>query len=241
VLVGALSSLSRTRAALQLENLALPHQIGVLQRSVKKRPKLTTADRGAFRAAVALAESLRGARDRLDPPSVPRSRDRLQRSLTPANPPFVRRILSSIENSLVPGQGPAGTASGATAGEGASRGSSAGRRPPPSLRKRGGVSSAAPLPSCGTGVLRALFLAKRTSGAVRPCGHRRSEAPRNPPVPFTPLGFRESFASKLAEPNCGRCRIGFPIGTDKQKIAQMLRGPGRFRLKIKSRFSRRCI
>jgi hypothetical protein len=45
VLVGALSSLFRTRAALQLENLALRHQIGVLQRSVKKRPKLTVANR----------------------------------------------------------------------------------------------------------------------------------------------------------------------------------------------------
>jgi hypothetical protein len=30
---------------LQLENLALRHQIGVLQRSVKVRPKLTPADR----------------------------------------------------------------------------------------------------------------------------------------------------------------------------------------------------
>jgi hypothetical protein len=30
---------------LQLENLALRHQIRVLQRSVKKRPKLTPADR----------------------------------------------------------------------------------------------------------------------------------------------------------------------------------------------------
>jgi hypothetical protein len=45
VLVGALSSLFRTRASLQLENLALRHQIGVLQRSVKKRPRLTAADR----------------------------------------------------------------------------------------------------------------------------------------------------------------------------------------------------
>jgi len=45
VVVGALSSLFRARAALQLENLALRHQIGVLQRSVKKRPKLTAADR----------------------------------------------------------------------------------------------------------------------------------------------------------------------------------------------------
>ena len=33
------------RMDLQLENLALRHQIGVLQRSVKKRPKLTSIDR----------------------------------------------------------------------------------------------------------------------------------------------------------------------------------------------------
>jgi hypothetical protein len=45
VMVGALSSLFRARAAFQLENLALRHQIGVLQRSVKKRPRLTAADR----------------------------------------------------------------------------------------------------------------------------------------------------------------------------------------------------
>jgi hypothetical protein len=44
-LVAAVSSAFKTRAALQLENLALRHQIGVLQRSAKKRPKLTAADR----------------------------------------------------------------------------------------------------------------------------------------------------------------------------------------------------
>ena|SRR5580704_5957639 len=35
----------RSRAALQVEILALQHQIGVLRRSAKKRPKLTVADR----------------------------------------------------------------------------------------------------------------------------------------------------------------------------------------------------
>ena len=40
-----LSSIFRSRAALQLENLALRHQIGVLQRSARKRPKLTPGDR----------------------------------------------------------------------------------------------------------------------------------------------------------------------------------------------------
>ena len=40
-----LSSLLKSRAALQLENIALRHQIGVLQRSAKKRPQLHNSDR----------------------------------------------------------------------------------------------------------------------------------------------------------------------------------------------------
>ncbi len=44
VLAAALSATFRSRAALHLENLALRHQLGVLQRSVK-RPKLNPADR----------------------------------------------------------------------------------------------------------------------------------------------------------------------------------------------------
>src|SRR6516164_11241101 len=40
-----LRSLIGSRVELQLENLALRHQIGVLQRSLKKRPKLTSMDR----------------------------------------------------------------------------------------------------------------------------------------------------------------------------------------------------
>src|SRR5438309_10384299 len=44
LVAAALSSVFKTRAALQLENLALRHQLGVLQRSVRK-PKLTPLDR----------------------------------------------------------------------------------------------------------------------------------------------------------------------------------------------------
>ena len=40
-----LSSALKSRAALQLENIALRHQIGVLQRSAKKRPALNNSDR----------------------------------------------------------------------------------------------------------------------------------------------------------------------------------------------------
>src|ERR1700747_3613258 len=44
-LLATLSSIFRSRAALQLENLALRHQIGILLRSARKRPRLTPADR----------------------------------------------------------------------------------------------------------------------------------------------------------------------------------------------------
>jgi len=43
--IATLSSIFRSGAALQLENLALRHQILVLQRSLRKRLKLTPGDR----------------------------------------------------------------------------------------------------------------------------------------------------------------------------------------------------
>jgi len=44
-LFATLFSIFRSRAALELKNLALRHQIGVLQRSARKRPRLTSGDR----------------------------------------------------------------------------------------------------------------------------------------------------------------------------------------------------
>jgi putative transposase len=44
-LLVALHSIIHSRLDLQLENLALRHQIGVLHRSARKRPKLTSRDR----------------------------------------------------------------------------------------------------------------------------------------------------------------------------------------------------
>src|ERR1700730_5132626 len=43
--LSTLCSMFRSRAALELENIALRHQIAVLKRSAWKRPKLTAADR----------------------------------------------------------------------------------------------------------------------------------------------------------------------------------------------------
>ena len=45
ILLTVLCSAFRSRAAVQLENVALRHQLNVLKRSVKQRPKLTPSDR----------------------------------------------------------------------------------------------------------------------------------------------------------------------------------------------------
>jgi hypothetical protein len=44
-LLCALCSIVRSRAELQLEDLALRHQINVLRRSMRKRPQLSSGDR----------------------------------------------------------------------------------------------------------------------------------------------------------------------------------------------------
>lgn len=44
-LLSTLCSVFRSRSVLELENIALRHQIGVLKRSARKRPKLTSVDR----------------------------------------------------------------------------------------------------------------------------------------------------------------------------------------------------
>jgi putative transposase len=65
-LLAVLRSAFRSRAAVELENFALRHQVNVLKRSVKKRPKLTPADRllwvilsrvwGDWRSALAIVQ-----------------------------------------------------------------------------------------------------------------------------------------------------------------------------------------
>jgi putative transposase len=65
-LLAVLRSAFRSRAAVELENFALRHQVNVLKRSVKKRPKLTPADHllwvilsrvwGDWRSALAIVQ-----------------------------------------------------------------------------------------------------------------------------------------------------------------------------------------
>ena len=76
-LLSTLGSLFHSRAALELENLALGHQIGVPKRSARKRPKLTSADRvflgvadaGLVRLALGAGDRETRDGDRLAPPS----------------------------------------------------------------------------------------------------------------------------------------------------------------------------
>ena len=66
ILFATVFSIFRSRAALELENLALRHQIGILQRSARKRPKWTPWDRwlwvwlsriwGDWRSALAIVQ-----------------------------------------------------------------------------------------------------------------------------------------------------------------------------------------
>src|SRR6516165_7164522 len=65
-LLAAVAALFRSRAALEMEILALRHQICVLQRGAKKRPRLTSVDRfvwvilsrvwGDWRSALAIVK-----------------------------------------------------------------------------------------------------------------------------------------------------------------------------------------
>src|ERR1700730_2616668 len=60
-LLSILTSIFRSQAALRRENLALRHQIGVLQRSSGKRPRLTPADRLLWVWLSRIWRDLRGA------------------------------------------------------------------------------------------------------------------------------------------------------------------------------------
>ena len=69
ILLAILSSIFRSRAALDLENLALRHRVGVLQRSARKRLKFTPMDRLSERLHVARQQEVEGLewRIRSDP------------------------------------------------------------------------------------------------------------------------------------------------------------------------------
>ena len=69
-LLATLPSILRSRAALELENLALRHQIGVLQRSARKRPKLILLDRLLWAALSRVWSEWRSALTIVQPETV---------------------------------------------------------------------------------------------------------------------------------------------------------------------------
>jgi putative transposase len=62
-------SACRSRVALELENLALRHQLNILQRSIK-RPKLTPADRYLWVVLTRIWKNWRSALDIVQPQTV---------------------------------------------------------------------------------------------------------------------------------------------------------------------------
>ena len=77
--LAALSSVFRTHAALHVEILALRHQIGVLQRSARKRPTLTAADRFLWAWLAGVWRDWRSAlEEKCVTPSASRPLDRKQ-------------------------------------------------------------------------------------------------------------------------------------------------------------------
>jgi hypothetical protein len=70
-LLGTLSSMLCSRAMLELENLALRHQVGVRQRSARKRPRLTPADRLLWVGLSRLWRDWRSALAIVKPETVP--------------------------------------------------------------------------------------------------------------------------------------------------------------------------
>ena len=86
----ALSPLSNNALFLQLGKNPF-HEFFTARRRATSPPR--------HRTAIALAESIRGACDRLDPPGVPEPRDRLQRGPPAPGPDTLLRLLPRITNS----------------------------------------------------------------------------------------------------------------------------------------------
>jgi Integrase core domain len=103
-LLGALSSMFRSRAVLEVENLARRHQIGVLQRSARKRPQLTPVDRWVWvwlsrlwsdwrSAATARLFSARTSENRCETWGI---REVLSTPRSPWQRAYVQRVIGSI-------------------------------------------------------------------------------------------------------------------------------------------------
>jgi hypothetical protein len=160
-----LSSIFYSRAALQLENLALRHQIGVLQRSVRNRPKLTLVDRLLWVWLSRIWSGWRSALAIVRPETVVawhRKSFRLfwtwkVRHGQPGRPVISREVRDLIRKMCrenpswgaprIVGEGLTGATSDSAAGNGSGRGATAGRWVASPLRTTGCLKSQS-LPGC---------------------------------------------------------------------------------------------
>src|SRR5215813_12867808 len=128
---------------------SLPRGYGAALSPPGPRPHLRTSvpasggrpgdPRGTHRCPLTLAESVRRACDRLDPPGVPRPRHRAQRAAPAPGPSDVPRVLPSHPVPPRPRPGRAGWPRRPRAGAGYGHRHPGGRRTPSSLRTAGGM------------------------------------------------------------------------------------------------------
>ena len=111
------------------------------------------------------------------------------------------------------GQGVAGTAGGAPAKDGASRGGSGGRRTAPSLPTTGSVRSAVPLSSSGIGASRGLCLTVRTRQPARRSAFDGWLRLRTYPLPASSTGVTAGLRPPRPVLSRRLAWMGFPIGT----------------------------
>src|SRR5271156_5915720 len=107
-----------------------------LRNSVSSGGGLVEHSGSSHGAAISLAECLCRALDRFDSARVSRSCDCLQRSRFAARPKFLLRLLPTVPNSSLAGEGRANQPTDPACGDGSHRGDPASWRTPSSLRTR---------------------------------------------------------------------------------------------------------
>jgi hypothetical protein len=138
-LLACLAACFRSRRSIQLEILALRHQLAVYQRSVPK-PRIPPADRllwawvarvwSGWQTALAVAESVRGTADRERPSGGTRSCHRAARAASEAHSDRGLPVLPSFPYPFVVGYGlPRATASSPSCPRQGHRGTQGGGTP----------------------------------------------------------------------------------------------------------------
>jgi hypothetical protein len=191
-LISNLRSIVRSRAVLEWKKLALPHQIGVLQRSARKRPEWTPCDRLLWVWMSRIWRDWRSGLAIVQPETV------------------IAWHRKQVPNTSLVSEGFAPAATHSASGNGASRGGTTGRWTSPPLRTTSRLSEPPPLL-----IVLIVPIKHRRSICARPLCSASFVAPamreRKPtnPTNFVPSSRRSRFFST----------IEFLIATDRSCIA----------------------